>query len=110
MSEVVHRTPHVRHAADTAQPAPGAAWFGAMVALWSIFFTLLVVSPETLDDVYAWLTSLAIVWEILMWIVLLPWAVAHVVLESSWAQWLQVALVVLIATVHIAVSQPRSGS
>ncbi|HUF02398.1 MAG TPA: hypothetical protein VMN35_08235 [Gaiellaceae bacterium] len=44
--------------ASAAQAAPGSAWFGAMVAVWSIFFTLLVVQPETLDDVYDWLRGL----------------------------------------------------
>ena len=95
--------------AGAAQAAPGSAWFGAMVAVWSIFFTLLVVQPETLDVVYDWLRDLWIVWEVLMWIVLLPWALAHLVLESSWAHWLQIAVVVVIATVHLSISQPRIG-
>ena len=89
------------------ETAPGSVWFGAMVAVWSIFFTLLVTSPSTLADVYDWLRGLAIVWEILMWIVLLPWALAWVVWDSSWDHWLRVAVVVLIAFVHLAVSQPR---
>ena len=89
------------------EPAPGSVWFGAMVAVWSIFFTLLVTSPSTLADVYDWLTGLATVWEILMWIVLLPWALAWVVWDSSWDHWLRVGVVVLIAFVHLAVSQPR---
>jgi hypothetical protein len=81
-----------------------------MVATWAVFFTLLVVSTETLDDVYGWLTGLAIVWEVLMWIVLLPWALAYVVWDSGWEHWLQVLVVVLIATVHLSISAPRSRS
>lgn len=92
-----------------AQPASGTTWFGAMVALWTIFFTLLVVSTETLADVHDWLTGLALVWEVLMWIVLLPWALAYVVWESSWAHWLQIVAVVLIAAFHLMISQPRAG-
>ena len=98
-----------RRTASAAQAAPGSAWFGAMVAVWSIFFTLLVVQPETLDDVYDWLRGLWIVWEVLMWIVLLPWALAHLVLESSWAHWLQIAVVVVLAALHLSISQPRIG-
>jgi hypothetical protein len=94
--------------APAAVAAPGSVWFGLMVAVWTVFFTLLTVSPETLADVYDWLTGLAIVWEILMWIVLLPWALAYVVWESSWEHWLQVLLVVLIAMVHLSVSMPRT--
>ena len=78
-----------------------------MVALWTIFFTLLVVSPETLEDVYDWLTGLPIVWEVLMWIVLLPWALTYVIWESSWEHWLRIGLVVLFATVHLSICAPR---
>lgn len=90
--------------------APGGAWFGLMVATWSAFVTLLSVSPETLADVYDWLAGLAIVWEVLMWIVLLPWALAYVVWESSWDHWLRLLLVVLFAIVHLTVSAPRPRS
>jgi hypothetical protein len=88
--------------------APGSVWFGLMVAVWTVFFTLLAASPETLADTYDWLTGLAIAWEVLMWIVLLPWALAYVVWESSWEHWLRVLVVVLIATVHLSISMPRT--
>jgi hypothetical protein len=94
--------------ATPTMAAPGTAWFGLMVAVWSVFVTLLVTSPETLADVYDWLRGLAIVWEILMWIVLLPWALAYVVWESSWDHWLRVTIVVLLALVHLSMSQPRT--
>jgi hypothetical protein len=90
--------------------APGSFFFGLMVATWTAFLTLLVVSPETLEDVYDWLTGLAIVWEVLMWIVLLPWALTYVVWETSWEHWLRVVLVVLFATVHIVICMPRQKS
>jgi hypothetical protein len=93
--------------AHTASAAPGSVFFGLMVSTWTVFFTLLAVSPETLEDVYDWLTGLAIVWEILMWIVLLPWAVTYVVWETSWDHTLRVVLVVLFATVHLVVCMPR---
>jgi hypothetical protein len=40
--------------------------------------------------------------------VLLPWALAYVVWESSWAHWLQVLVVVVIATAHLGISVPRT--
>ena len=86
---------------------PGATWYGAMVALWSIFFTLLVVSPQTLDHVYDWLTGLAVVWEVLMWILLLPWVLAYLTWESSWEHWVRLVVVVLIVVVRLSVSAPR---
>jgi hypothetical protein len=93
--------------ASARSAAPGTTWFGAMVALWSVFLTLLVVSPETLEDAYAWLRGLALVWEVLAWILLLPWALAYVVWETSWEQWARSAVLVLIASVHLCVSAPR---
>ena len=87
--------------------AKGATFSGLMVATWSVFFTLLIVSPETLDDAYDWLTALPIVWEILMWIVLLPWALAYLVWESSWDQWLRILVVGLMAAAHLVLSAPR---
>jgi hypothetical protein len=86
---------------------PGTTWFGGMVALWTVFYTLLAVSPETLERTYEWLTSLAVVWEVLMWIVLLPWALAYVTWESSWEEWLRIAVVALITLVHLSISVPR---
>ena len=93
--------------ASAAQPVPGTTFFGLMVAAWSTFVTLLAVSPETLEDVYDWLTGLAIVWEILMWILLLPWALAYLAWESSWEHWVRVAVVVLLVLVHLSISAPR---
>ena len=87
--------------------AKGATFSGLMVAAWSVFFTLLIVSPETLADSYDWLTALPIVWEVLMWIVLLPWALAYLVWESSWDQWLRVLVVGLMAVGHLICSAPR---
>ena len=86
----------------------GTRWFGLMVATWTVFFTLLSVSSETLAGVYDWLTGLAVVWEVAMWIVLLPWALTYVVWESSWEQWVRVVVVVVFATVHLSISTPRT--
>jgi hypothetical protein len=101
--------PAHEHGAKKAVPtvAAGSAWFAAMVGMWSTFLTLLAVSPETLADVYDWLVGLPIVWEVLLWIVVLPWALAYVVWDSSWDQWLRVVVVVAMAAVHLLISAPR---
>ena len=88
--------------------APGSAFFALMAGLWGSFVTLLAVSPSTLDEAYDWLTGLPIVWEILVWILTLPWTVAYLVYDGSWTHWLRTLLVVLIATVHLAACAPRS--
>jgi hypothetical protein len=78
-----------------------------MAGAWGAFVTLLAVSPETLDDAYDWLTALPLVWEILAWILTLPWTIAYLVYDSSWQHWLRVALVVVIVVVHLSVCAPR---
>lgn len=91
-----------------ARPAQGSTFFAAMAALWGAFVTLLAVSPATLDDAYDWLTGLPVVWEILMWIVTLPWTVSYLVYGSSWEQWLRVLVIALIVVVHLSISAPRA--
>jgi hypothetical protein len=90
-----------------ARPAQGSTFFAAMAAVWGAFVTLLAVSPATLDDAYDWLRALPIVWEILMWIVTLPWTVSYLVYGSSWEHWLRVAVVALVAIVQLGASAPR---
>jgi hypothetical protein len=79
-----------------------------MAGTWGAFVALLAASPGTLDDAYAWLTGLPIVWEILMWIVTLPWTVAYLVYESSWEHWVSVLVVALIVVVHLSIFAPRA--
>ena len=65
------------------------------------------MSPTTLADAYDWLTGLPIVWEILMWIVTLPWTVAYLVYQTSWEHWLRIVVVALIVVVHLGITAPR---
>ena len=88
--------------------APGSAFFASMAGLWGSFVTLLAVSPETLDSAYDWLSELPLVWEILMWILTLPWTAAYLVYETSWQHWVRVLLVALVATVHLGACAPRT--
>jgi hypothetical protein len=108
MSQVALEKPVARKACATPTNAPGSTFFAVMAGLWGAFVALLAASPETLDDAYDWLTGLPIVWEILMWIVTLPWTVAYLVYESSWEHWLRVLVVVLIVVVHLSIAAPRT--
>jgi hypothetical protein len=87
---------------------PGSTFFGLMAGLWGAFVTLLAVSPASLDDAYDWLRGLPIVWEILMWIVTLPWTLAYLAYSSSWEHWVRVLVVVLIVVVHLGISAPKA--
>ncbi len=106
MSQIAVETAGNRRATPTQ--VPGASFFAVMAGLWGAFVTLLAVSPTTLDDAYDWLRELPIVWELLMWILTLPWAVAYLVYETSWEHWLRVLLVALIVLVHLGVAAPRA--
>lgn len=106
MSQIAVGKPESR-AAAVPMHAPGSAFLALMAGLWGAFVTLLAVSPSTLDDAYEWLGGLPIVWEILMWLLTLPWTVAYLVYETDWAHWLRVVVVALIVTVHLSVCAPR---
>jgi hypothetical protein len=87
---------------------PGSTFLALMAGLWGSFVTLLAVSPSTLDDAYDWLTGLPLVWEILMWILTLPWTIAYLVYDASWEHWVRVVVVAVIITVHLSICVPRA--
>ena len=107
MSQVAIEKPE-RTSVAVPMQAPGSAFFALMAGLWGAFVTLLAVSPSTLDDVYDWLRGLPVVWEVLMWIVTLPWTVAYLAYEASWQHWVRVVVVAVIVTVHLSVCAPRA--
>jgi hypothetical protein len=94
--------------ASVPMQAPGSAFFALMAALWGSFVTLVAMSPETLDDAYGWLRGLALVPEILMWILTLPWTVAFLAYETSWQHWIRLLLDALVVTVHLSACAPRA--
>ena len=107
MSQIAVDRPERRRAALPMQ-APGSAFFALMAGLWGSFVTLLAISPERLDDAYGWLRELPVVWELLMWILTLPWTVAYLVYETSWQHWVRVLLLALVVTVHLGACAPRT--
>ncbi len=88
----------------------GLAWFTLMVGMWSAFSTLLIVSPETLEDIWNWLTGLPLAAEIVMWILLLPWVLGLAVWQSSWEEWLRLLIVALLGAGWTVASKPRVKS
>jgi hypothetical protein len=76
-----------------------------MAGMWVAFFWLLFA--DRLDDVWRWVTQLPILVEIVIWIVFFPWMLGTWVWDSSWPDWLRVALVVFFAVCWTVVSIPR---
>lgn len=85
----------------------GVAWFTMMVGMWSAFSTLLIASPETLGEIWSWLTGLPLAAEVVMWIVLFPWALALAVWQSSWEEWVTLLVIALLGAGWTLVSKPR---
>jgi hypothetical protein len=108
VSQVAVEKPAARKVCTPTQ-APGSAFFALMAGLWGAFVALLAASPATLEDAYDWMTGLPIVWEILMWILTLPWTVAYLVYETSWEHWIRVLVVALIVLVHLGATAPRGA-
>lgn len=88
----------------------GVGWFTFMVGMWSAFSTLLIASPETLADVWDWLTGLPLALEILTWIAILPWALGLAVRQSSWEEWLRLLVIALLGAFWTSISAPRATS
>jgi len=107
MSQLAAEKPQHRAVAVPEQ-APGSAFLALMAGLWGAFVTLLAVSPSTLDDAYDWLRELPLVWELIMWLLTLPWTVAYLVYETSWEHWLRVVVVAVIVTLHLSICAPRA--
>lgn len=64
---------------------------------WGAFFALWAASPETLQDIWDWVAGLPLAAEIGMWIAALPWLVGLAVWQSSWATWVQLLVIVVVA-------------
>jgi hypothetical protein len=107
MSDVAAQVP-ARSVLRATTVAKGTTFFGLMAGVWGAFVALLAFSPATLDDAYDWLRSLALFWEIVVWILTLPWTVAYLVYETAWADWARVLVVVAIAALHLVASAPRT--
>ena len=76
----------------TSRSTQGGFSLGAF-ALSIIFVVLLIVAPEQLDAAYQWIRDLPIVFEVIAWVVLLPWMLAYLVWTSAWVLWVRVLLV-----------------
>jgi hypothetical protein len=79
-----------------ARRTPAGAQAGFSVGAFAIsvaFVVLLVTAPEQLDAAWQWLRDLPIVLEIIAWVALLPWMLAYLAWQSSWALWVRVVVV-----------------
>jgi len=66
----------------------------------------MIFSPDTLTDIWNWVGDLATVWEVLVWLVTLPYMLALAIWESDWQTWLRIVLVVFIAIFWAGITNP----
>ena len=99
---ITHKTPDIQPLA-----VKGIGWFTFMVGMWAAFFTLVLASPDTLDDIWTWLTGLPLLAEIAMWILLLPWVLALAVWQSSLGDGLTFLILAFLGAAWTGISVPR---
>jgi hypothetical protein len=100
---------HTRATQPRVRPALGAyLWFVGMVGLWTAFGIVALVSVEKLTDLWAWVTALPVVAEVVVWILAFPWVIGLWVTQISWAEWVRILLVVCFAVGWTIASIPRA--
>lgn len=92
--------------ATPAQRIP-ATGFGVVVGLWAVFAAVLLLDPSRLDEVWAWFRDLPVLGQAAGWVLLLPWVLATVIWGASWALWVRVLLIALLALFTLTAFSPR---
>jgi len=93
----------------TGRPTVGAyLWFAGMVGLWTAFGVVALASVDKLGDLWAWVTGLPLVAEIVVWIAAFPWVLGLWASQTSWPEWLRILLVLCFAVGWTVVSIPRA--
>lgn len=87
---------------------PSSTWFLLMIGTWVAFGVAAVWYPDTLTDFWEWGQRLPLTAEIGLWIGTLPWMLALAVLETAWADWIQITLIASLAVAWIVFSTPRA--
>ena len=82
-------------------------FFIIMIGLWGAFIALAFASPETLNDAWQWARDLAWPFQILVWVVFLPWMIALWVWQADWSFGVRLAIVAVLAVGWSAASFPR---
>jgi hypothetical protein len=89
-------------------PIGATLWFLWMVGMWMAFFALLFA--DQLDEIWRLVRDQPLVAEIVLWVLFLPWMLGMAVWTTSWATWIQVALIAAFAVGWTVVSIPRRTS
>jgi hypothetical protein len=78
-----------------------------MFGMWVVFFALLIA--QQIGPLWSAIRALPTALEVLIWIALLPWMLGMAVWQASWAEWVRIVFVILLALFWIGVSAPHGG-
>ncbi len=84
---------HVGRARRRGRPVEVGGSMGAVMVS-TVFVVLLVAAPGQLDAAWQWIRELPLVLEVVAWIVLLPWLLAWMAWQASWALWVRIVVLV----------------
>jgi predicted membrane protein len=78
--------------------------------LWLLFAALWIFQSSALLGLYHWIQSLNTVFEVIVWIILLPWVFSLWIWQTSLALWLKILIIFVIAILTIGGSTGASRS
>jgi len=65
------------------------------VSVWVALGVLLVVSPGVVDDLWVWIGDQPTIAQIAIWVAFLPVTIALAVLQTDWADWVRIGVLIL---------------
>jgi hypothetical protein len=106
MSATATRHPSVR----TPSGLFAYASFAIMVGGWVAFAVALVVSQQTLDDVWAAVRDLPLPAEAVVWVLGFPFLVGLAIWQSSWDEAVRLIAIAALAVAYTYMFVPRQRS
>jgi len=82
-------------------------FFIVMVGLWGAFIALAFASPHTLNSIWHWAGGLPLAFQIVAWVLFLPWMIGLLVWHADWSFAARMAVIVVLALGWSAMSFPR---
>jgi hypothetical protein len=82
--------------------------FLVFLALWIGFGAALIASQGTLDDAWAWIRTLPVIIQVLVWLLFLPVMAGLWIWETTWPFLLRIVLVAGVAGWNLLVFLPRA--
>ncbi len=83
-------------------------WFTVVLLGWFLVAYVAVTAPGGLSGALLWISTLEPVYQIAMWLLLLPYMMAIWVWTSSWELWMRVVGVGILVALTLLAARPRA--